>query len=64
MTYTEIKKKGIQAEGSIFSLWLKVYYHFFLLGVDKIIVNEFETMKSESLTLRPCFYNLRKAVPG
>ena len=37
---------------------------FFLLGVDKTILHEFETVESESPTLRPCLLEKAVTVPG
>ena len=55
------EKKAYKLKG-LFFLSGSNFIIFFLLGVDKIIVHEFETMESESPRLRPCL--LRKAVRG
>ena len=57
------EKKAYKLKG-LFFLFGSNFIIFFLLGVDKIIAHEFETMESESPTLRPCSLKKAVTVPG
>ena len=58
------KEKKAYKLKSLFFLFGSNFIIFFLLGVDKIIAHEFETMESESPTLRPCLLKKAVTVPG
>lgn len=57
------EKKAYKLKG-LFFLFGSNFIIFFLLGVDKTILHEFETVESESPTLRPCLLEKVVTVPG
>ena len=57
------EKKAYKLKG-LFFLFGSNFIIFFLLGVDKTILHEFETVESESPTLRPCLLEKAVTVPG